>query len=118
MDEPIKIPDLKATTIQDTPNPLYQQEIMALKIEQLQHELMVARKRQAARDKYEPRLFWSAIGWMLVVLSLIIFQAYNICGFSLASGVMITIVGSTTINILGLLAIALKFIFPDSRNTL
>ena len=77
----------------------------------------ISQKNQAAREKYEPRLFWLAVCWLFVALVILIFQAYGWCGFHLESAVMVAVVGSTTLNVFGLLTIALKYIFPASSKS-
>ncbi|MCK4606926.1 MAG: hypothetical protein KAU35_06490 [candidate division Zixibacteria bacterium] len=109
-----QIYDPAAATASDTPSVQFEYEIKTLQLSQLTHDLDVSKKRQKAREKYEPLLFWLAFGWLFIVLVILVFQAYGFYGFSLSTAVMVSVVGSTTLNVFGLLTIALKHIFPRS----
>lgn len=64
------------------------------------------------------KLFWLMVAWLVacfivVVLSGLSFQVYGIyVGLVLSDSVLIALLGSTTINVLGIFAIAAKWLFP------
>jgi hypothetical protein len=107
-----EITDRRAISASGKPSAIYLLEEQNLKLKLLEHDLKVAQSRQEAREKYEPRLFNFTIAWTIIVLLLVLAEAYHFNNFFLPAKVMITIVGSTTINVFGLLMIALKYIFP------
>ena len=61
------------------------------------------------REKYGKHVFGLTIVWLLIVLTIVVLQALAV--FGLSESVMITLIGSTTLNIIGLLVIVLKYIF-------
>jgi hypothetical protein len=52
--------------------------------------------------------------WLTMVLGIVIFNGFGFFNFGLSEKIIITLIGSTTVNILGLLVIVLKYIFNSS----
>ena len=63
------------------------------------------------REKWAERVFLISLGWLIAVLLLVTAQALSL--INLANSVLIALVTTTTANILGTLAIVLRFIFPQ-----
>ena len=72
--------------------------------------------RRKLREKYSPRLFWLLIGWLVVVTTVIFFDAFSIainCHiFEMSDAVLITLITTTTANIVALFYIVAKHLFP------
>lgn len=64
------------------------------------------------RDVYLPRLFWLGLVWLALLLAIILLQGFGFGSFELATGVLVTLIGSTTATVLGLFAIAARYLFP------
>ena len=80
----------------------------------LDHEkrrLGVSEKKQVLkfREKYSKKIFCLVAAWLAVML---IFVLLDGLGVDFDSGVMIALISGTTINVIGLLAIVAKYIFP------
>lgn len=66
-----------------------------------------------ARDVYIKRLFLLGVCWLLLLLVIVGLQGFGLWSFSLASSVLVTLIGSTTTAVLGLFAIAARYLFPS-----
>lgn len=53
--------------------------------------------------------------WLTIVLLLILLQGIGLFGQHLSDKVLAVAVGSTTLNVLGMLAIILHGLYPESR---
>ena len=65
-----------------------------------------------ARGVYITRLFRLGVVWLLLLLVIVVLQGFGIGSFSLATSVLVTLVGSTTATVLALFAIAARYLFP------
>jgi hypothetical protein len=63
------------------------------------------------RREYSERITRLISIWLFVVVSILILQGLALWKFSLPESVLVTLVGTTTINIIGLLTIIVKFVF-------
>ena len=61
---------------------------------------------------YIRRLFQLGVVWLLLLLVIVVLQGFGIGSFSLATSVLVTLVGSTTATVLALFAIAARYLFP------
>ena len=68
-----------------------------------------------ARDKYARRLFLLVVGWILAVFAIVLLQGFlghvDKQIFYLSDGVVIAFISGTTANVLGLLAIVVRYLF-------
>lgn len=68
-----------------------------------------------ARETYAFRLFVVAVAWIIGVFVVILCQGFLSHGlkpiFSLSDTVLIAFIGGTTVNVLGLLAIVVRYLF-------
>ncbi len=71
------------------------------------------------RQKYAQRTFKLVTGWIYIVLSILLLQgfgsSYRYFHFHLSDKVISVAIGSTTLNVIGMLIIVLKGIFPNQR---
>ena len=61
---------------------------------------------------YIRRLFQLGVVWLLLLVVIVVLQGFGIGSFSLATSVLVTLVGSTTATVLALFAIAARYLFP------
>lgn len=85
-----------------------------------QEQLQKARLRSfeqwiELKEKFSKQIFYLTIGWLIVVLAIVVFKGYELFGFDLSDNVIMTLIGSTTANILGLLVIILKYVFSPHK---
>ena len=65
------------------------------------------------RKQYVGRLFWLITAWLAVVIGLVILSATLKDFFTLADGVLIAFITSTTVSVIALFVIVAKWLFPS-----
>ena len=71
-----------------------------------------------ARKKYAKDVFKLVVSWLLAVLVVVLLDGFALeyaafpLGFDLSDKVMMTLLGGTTVNVLGILAIVVRYLFP------
>ena len=55
------------------------------------------------------------MAWLLCVLAVIFLQGFNTHQFHLSDSVLVTLIPTTTANVLGLVFIVAKYLFPKSN---
>ena len=74
--------------------------------------LKIGESKLALRKKYAPRLFW--IAWLWIAVIVVVLAVQFVCKHGLNDGVIITLLSTTTINIIGLLYVVVKYLFNDA----
>ena len=70
----------------------------------------------AERKKYAPWIFWLVAGWISAIFIILLLAGFRPCGFLLSEKVLLVAIGSTTVNILGVLFIVVRYLFSrDAR---
>lgn len=64
------------------------------------------------RKRYAERFFWLSCGWIVIITLILVLEGFGICKFKLSDAVVLATIGSTTINILGILYIVANYLFP------
>ncbi len=86
-------------------------------------ELAGATYELDARKSYGKRIFWLVVAWLVVVLGIVIlagyadrpiysFQSREIYGPKISDGVLIALITGMSVNVIGLLAIVVNYLFP------
>lgn len=85
----------------------------ALEYEKLENE----KQNREDRKKYANRIYWLMVSWISAIMIIIIAQGFgeNI-NFEVSDKVLITLIGGTTINILGVFVIVAKYLFNHANN--
>lgn len=65
------------------------------------------------RQKYASRIFWMIVVWLFAVSVLIVMQGLENC-FSLQENTILAILGGTTLNVLGLFTLVIRYLFDTS----
>ena len=106
----VKIPEKTelVPTKPDTQTAQHQKDLQDAQLESFKQGIEL-------KAKFSFRIFLLVIIWLAVVLLIIVFNGYGAWGFSLSDSVVITLIGSTTANILGLLVIVLKYVFSAHK---
>ena len=66
------------------------------------------------RKKYASRVFGFMVAWTAVVAGLLILDGFSLWGFELDTTVLTTIIGGTTISVIGLVLAIIRGLFPRS----
>ena len=85
----------------------YQTEIDSLKAKVKSHEQDIE-----ARRLYANRIFWLIASWMLAVFFFLIVGGFSWGNFDLTDTVLVTLIGGTTANVIGIFLIVVAYLFP------
>jgi hypothetical protein len=69
---------------------------------------------QEARNKWGERVFWLLAGWLIADFLCVCFQGFGYKGFHVSDPIIITLVSTTTVNVIGLGYIVANYLFPKS----
>ncbi len=70
------------------------------------------------RRKYAERIFLLIVGWVFAILFIIVFKGFgDYYNFELSDKVLITLIGGTTINVLGIFIIVANYLFKNPAST-
>lgn len=70
------------------------------------------------RKDYANKIFKLISFWLVAVLVILILQGCDCAYFELSDQVLITLLGGTTINVLGLFVIVASYLFPKGGNSI
>ncbi len=65
----------------------------------------------ALRKKLSGRVFWLTVAWLCSMQLLVLFEGFRLLSFQLSDTVLLTLIGSTTASIVGLLAWIVRYVF-------
>lgn len=82
-----------------------------LEIEELKEIVRGKKQDRQQRKHFAYSIFIFICVYMLVVLSIVTFAGLSAWGFSLNDGVLVTLLSTTTANVLGLFIIVAKYLF-------
>lgn len=74
-------------------------------------ELLIKRQKRELIDKYSSHSFKLFCMWLAAILAIVTLDGFNFLGFSIKQAVMIALLSTTTVNIIGLLALVFGYIF-------
>ena len=64
------------------------------------------------RKSYARRFFYLSCGWIAIIVVVVLLQGFGSWGFKLSEPVVLALIGSTTINIIGILFVVANYLFP------
>ena len=68
------------------------------------------------RKKYAGRIFWLVVGWIVAIFAVVVLQGFSAkTEFSISDSVLMTLIGGTTINILGIFIVVANYLFPKTN---
>ena len=104
--------------ISETPDQKTALEVKTLESEERAARLAKLNQDLELREKYSGKLFDLIKYWLAAIFLLLLLQGFvGVHGyFALSDKVLITIIGGTTINVLGLFAIVANYIFPKESS--
>ena len=102
----------------ETPDQKTAEELKTLELEERAARLAKLNQDLELREKYSGKLFDLIKYWLAAIFLLLLLQGFvGVHGyFALSDKVLITIIGGTTINVLGLFAIVANYIFPKESS--
>jgi|GEM_PF-4525729 len=94
-------------------NHAFNLELKGLELEYSKLNLEIRATDQVQKNKIATQLFVLLIAYMVVVLGLVILVGMN--RFTISDPVLMTLLGTTSINIIGLYAYVARYFFPSSK---
>ncbi len=104
------------------PEPETALEREKLENSRLAEELVGLRQDTAERKKYAARFFHLSCAWILIITGILLLQGFGAFWFGkfpfkLSEPIVLATIGSTTVNILGILYIVANYLFPKRGPT-
>ena len=91
---------------------LYAEEVRNLKAARLELELDDLASNIEHRRRYASRIFVFLSVWMAMVFGVILADGWSLWGLDISEKVLLTLIGGTTLNIIGIFAIVANYFFP------
>lgn len=89
-------------------------EVELGRIAQIQHENREAEETHRMRIKYARNIFAVVCSWLTCVVLSVVCSGIQYLNFTLPDSVLIAFITTTTINVLGLLYVVTRWLFPSS----
>jgi hypothetical protein len=100
--------------IPDDPDPHTEEEIDDLDAQQRKLFLADLQQDIDLRREFAGKIYWLVIIWVLAILAIVVLQGFRICNFELSNSVLLALIGSSTLNIVGLLYVVTHYLFPKN----
>jgi hypothetical protein len=100
-----------AEVSEDT-GPLVRLERETLENDQLRAQVFGLQQDTKERKKYAQLFFIASCVWIMIITALLLMQGWSPFGFKLSEPVVLATIGSTTVNILGILYVVANYLFP------
>ncbi len=91
-----------------------------VEIAKLRAELDGLKQDILQRRTFAPKLYVLTCVWLVLVLGIVVLQGFSegrFHFFRLSDGVLIALLGTTTINVVGLFYVVAKYLFPEKSAT-
>lgn len=111
--------DAKAAEEKKWAEDQYQIEVKKEQARKLKQENDFASDENDARKSYGNRVFWLMVFWLATVLVIVIASGIPLLQelkyFQLSEKIILTLIGTTTINIIGLFGFVMKYLFAPKK---
>lgn len=77
----------------------------------LREDIENLRQDREQRKQFAERIFFSVKSYMVCIIFLLFVQGFHILYFSLSDTVLVTLLGTTTINVIGIFAFVARYLF-------
>jgi len=67
------------------------------------------------RKEFGNKIYWLVVFWVIGILALLATQGFGAFEFNLSDKVLITLIGGTTLNVLGIFVIVAKYFFKTTK---
>ena len=104
-EEPVR-PEDRATRLSDEERDQIEGDRLRAQIDDLIQD-------RQQRKTYATRLFWLVVGWFGVVGLIVGLHGFRFWSFELPVAALATLVGSTTVSLVGLFAVVARYLFPQ-----
>jgi hypothetical protein len=102
------------------PDPNTAKESADLDKKRLEAEIHGLEQDIDERKRYASRFFLLSCAWLLSIIAILMLQGFGSIWFGrlpfkLSENVLLAVIGSTTVNVLGILYVVAKYLFPERR---
>jgi len=102
--------------VSKVPNKEFELEHAIAQKTRLEIENVGLRQNIEERKKYAHRIFVMICVWLVSVFLILILEGFgSALGFNLPERVVLAVVGSTTLNVVGIFYIVTKYLFPNTK---
>ncbi len=105
-------PDQQDVSLFDDEKKELDNQRLRLYNQRLEAEINDLTQDRDQRKTYANRLYWLIVGWLIVVGLIMLLHGLSPISFKLSVTVLTTLIGSTTISVLGLFVIVANYLFP------
>lgn len=78
-------------------------------------EIKDMRQNREERKSYASYIFFMICFYLVIVFVLLFFSGFNCWGFYLSDKIVLSLIGTTLINVLGVFIIVVNYLFPRKR---
>jgi len=92
----------------------FDQDKQKWELARLRAELTSLEQDTKLRKAFAWAGYWMNIGWLVAILSLLFLSGFHCWRFSLPDSVLLALIGTTTTNVIGVLLIVMRYLFPKT----
>lgn len=85
-------------------------------IEDRREDLENKKQNRSQRKSYGNKLFVFLCVYMILVFMILFFCGFSLFGFTLSDTVLITLISTTTANVIGIFAFVVRYLFPAKNS--
>lgn len=86
-----------------------------LKVMLATEEIKDIRQNREERKSYASHIFIMICIYLILVFTLLFFSGFGFWGFYLSDSIILSLIGTTLINVLGVFIIVVNYLFPKKR---
>jgi hypothetical protein len=105
-------PDGQTDTLYDDEKKSLENDRLRAENERLRAEVDDLVQDRGQRKTYSDRLFWLVVCWLVGVGYIVLLHGNQWIPFQLSPAVLGTLIGSTTVSVIGLFVIVANYLFP------
>lgn len=90
----------------------------------LEEDLVSKKQDREQRKEFAAKIFSLTVGWLVCVVLILLFQGWGIAfscvetdRFHLSDSVLIALITGASVNIIGLMAIVIRYLFPPTSKS-
>ena len=111
-----RLAEVTNAKVSSDPDPNTLKESATLQNERFRSETSGQKQNITERKKYAQLFFCLSCAWLVGITGILMLQGFGSRGkvpFELSDSIVLTMIGSTTVNVLGILYIVAKYLFPN-----
>lgn len=89
---------------------------MKISNDNIAEEIESLKQDRDQRKQFAERIFLSVQNYMIIIVCLLFVQGFNVLYFSLSDTVLVTLLGTTTVNVIGIFAFVARYLFHRDSN--